>query len=122
MNKSSRKMLENFALKSLRDSADDGWSYICVNDAFGFFPWDECEDAGIERGDFAAARACAESGEWTSVHIVPIKLTDSVEGVALFLVNAGAAPEDEPMLAGVFESVDLAKSHLRAAGVIAGDT
>ena len=108
------------ALENLRTSRNDSWSYLYGNDveSFGFFLWEWVDDCGIERGDEESARRFAESGEHGVAWLVPVEIDNRVEGIALFTGHAGTAPEDEPVLEGVFDTTGDAKAHLRLYGVI----
>jgi len=113
--------LATVALENLRASANDSWSYLCGSDieSFGFFLWEWVEDCGIEFGDDESARRFAQSGEQGVAWLVPVKIDGRAEGIALFTGHAGNAPEDAPVLEGVFGTVGEAKAHLRLSGVIA---
>ena len=69
----------------------------------------------------AMCRKLAVNGEAGIVWIVPVTIGSKIAGYALFLFHAGGAPEDEPILEGVFESVEEAKATLAKEGVVIDD-
>lgn len=113
--------LAAIALKELRSTEDDGWSYLLDADSFGLFRWEDFEDAEIEHSDINSAREKAESGEYCIVWLVPLVIDSAIEGTAVFTGYAGGAPEDEPNLEGVFRTRDDAIAYLKTIGVCAID-
>ena len=66
----------------------------------------------------AKCRLVADAGEAGGIWIVPMKADKEIEGFAVWLYSVGAAPEDPPILRGIFDSVDEAKAALSDEGII----
>ena len=55
------------------------------------------------------------------VWIVPLWLEEKIAGFAAFIIDGYGAPEDAPILEGVFDSIDEATTALAAKGVFGAE-
>jgi hypothetical protein len=60
----------------------------------------------------------ADEGQAWIAWITPLREATKIEGYALWLVSIDGAPEDPPMLRGVFDSMKDAKAVLCSEGII----
>jgi hypothetical protein len=114
-------------------SETEDWEFDGTIDGLDL-PWSEERLGPIERGEAdpneeelrqwrqAMCRKLATMGEAWIVWIVPVTVGKKIEGYAVFLLHSGGAPEDAPILEGVFDNLDEAKAALTEEGVIAGDS
>ena len=110
------------------------WSQFEHEEFYGWvsdlnLPWSEARLRQIEDGGDlnetelhqwrrAKCRRMADAGEAGGTWIVPMKADKEIEGFAVWLYSVGAAPEDPPILRGIFDSIDEAKAALSDEGII----
>ena len=113
-------------------SVTEDWEFDGEIEGLGL-PWSAGRLELIKRGEAepneeelkqwrqAMCRKLADGSDWCWIAwIVPVTIDKKIGGYALFLCDSGGNPDDAPVLEGVFDSFEEARSALTVQGAVAG--